>query len=151
MASSPLSGGETGVVGEAEQPSATGGGARSALISDLVSQLKHGEITKGELFTKLQQLQGAPPSATTSSSITGTALDTVFSHELQQTGNPQSPAFPGNPAFLPAELNEEASRSTAFSAAEESQAPAVGTKMVGNEAGAVGAAGIFTACDRQVS
>ncbi|CAM9879383.1 unnamed protein product, partial [Laminaria digitata] len=44
-------------------PSSSGGGAagagRSALISDLVAQLKRGEITKTDLFARLQHLQGA--------------------------------------------------------------------------------------------
>eukprot|EP00903_Cladosiphon_okamuranus_P016343 g15071.t1 len=35
-----------------------GGGGRSALISDLVAQLKRGDISKTELFSRLQQLQG---------------------------------------------------------------------------------------------
>lgn len=36
-----------------------GGAGRSALISELVAQLKRGEITKTDLFARLQQLQGA--------------------------------------------------------------------------------------------
>ncbi|CAM9794930.1 unnamed protein product, partial [Discosporangium mesarthrocarpum] len=42
---------------------------RSAIIAQLVTQLKHGSITKAELFTRLQKLQGpAKPDVLTSPS-----------------------------------------------------------------------------------
>lgn len=120
-----------------------GATGRSALISDLVAQLKRGEITKSELFAKLQHLQGAaptPPSTATPEASPG--------RSSQEDVHPTGTATPSieNPA--------------------DSQGVAVGhtNGPVGQGAMAAGAsftgdvdaaadtatAGFFTANDRQV-
>eukprot|EP00752_Nemacystus_decipiens_P018403 g16506.t1 len=70
-------GGTRGIVSggrEASGQRGGGGGGRSALISDLVAQLKRGDISKTELFSRLQQLQGpasVKAGAATSGSVGG--------------------------------------------------------------------------------
>lgn len=55
------SGSNSGITGGREAGKQRGGGGRSALISELVAQLKRGDISKAELFSRLQQLQGPTP------------------------------------------------------------------------------------------
>lgn len=56
--SAPRSAGSASIMSRSDSDSRVRGG-RSALISDLVAQLKRGDISKAELFARLQQLQGS--------------------------------------------------------------------------------------------
>lgn len=113
---------------------------RSALISDLVAQLKRGDITKTELFSRLQQFQGpvsAMASATAGSSagISASSTDGGGAAPSLRAGNTIEgggghQAFTGSPV------------ATALSG--ESSAGAAGVA-------AGGPAGFFSAYDRQVN
>ena len=120
------SGGNSGVSGgrEAGGQHGGGGGGRSALISDLVAQLKRGDISKTELFSRLQQLQG-PASAKAGTATSGSCAG----------------GADGAPANLPAGNAITAVGSTASSGA--SSVVAAGTT-------AAESAGFFSAYDRQV-
>lgn len=105
-----------------------GGGGRSALISDLVAQLKRGDITKAELFARLQQLQGSA-SATTSDAAgaeAGTPMETPLSNPTPLAGD--------------AVMGQASGVSPASS----------GASAMAAGASAAEAAGFFSANDRQV-
>lgn len=99
------------------------GGGRSALISDLVAQLKRGDITKTELFSRLQQLQG-PASVKAGAAASGSAA-----------------GADATPAYLSAGNALTAVGSTASSG---------GSLVVAAGATAAESAGFFSAYDRQV-
>ena len=110
----------------------TGGGGRSALISDLVAQLKRGDITKTELFSRLQQLQG-PQAGVTSKAAT----DGVDGASGSAAGGD---AVPGNTI---AAGGQHGSGSPETVTSGESSVTAAGKA-------AAESAGFFSAYDRQV-
>lgn len=125
-------------------PNSSGGGAgtgagRSALISDLVAQLKRGEITKTDLFARLQHLQGA--GATGTGSVAGAAS--------ARSPASSTNALPSLPSSLPAPA-------TAVAAGQASgNSPVASSGEYSVEAGdpreeVEEAAGFFSAVDRQV-
>lgn len=85
-------------------PKKASGSGRSALISDLVAQLKRGDITKAELFSRLQQLQGtgAPeaeagkPPAASGAKVVPTAGSVTLTGASPDTHDPPgiSPSLP---------------------------------------------------------
>lgn len=123
-------------------PNSSGGGegagaGRSALISDLVAQLKRGEITKTDLFARLQHLQGA--GATRMGVATGAAS--------AQSPASSTKALPSLPSSLPAPA--------AVAAGQASGASPTSSREYSVEAADPGgeveeAAGFFSAVDRQV-
>lgn len=124
------SGGNSGISGgrEAGGKRGGGGGGRSALISDLVVQLKRGDITKTELFSRLQQLQG-PASAKGGTATSGSA-----------GGADRADGVP---------VNLSAGNGNAITAVG-STASSGGSSVVAAGTTAAESAGFFSAYDRQV-
>lgn len=120
--------------GAAKQGSGSG---RSALISDLVAQLKQGDITKAELFSRLQRLQGSGAAPDTeaghSPADSGTKVATT-ADSVTPTGASPNIHDPHRPDPSPPE----------HSAAEAHASP-------GESAVVAESAGFFSAYDRQVS
>lgn len=115
-----------------------GGQGRSALISDLVSQLKRGDITKTELFSRLQQLQ-RPASAIAGS----TAGD--------RTGVSASVTYGGGAA--PVNLREGNVTAAVHQVTTGSLVATASSGDISVGAAGVaaaGSAGVFSAYDRQV-
>lgn len=100
-----------------------GGGGRSALISDLVAQLKRGDISKTELFSRLQQLQG--PASVKAGTATSGSVGGAY-------GAPANPSA-GNAIT-----------------AVGSTASSGGSSVVAAGTTAAESAGFFSAYDRQV-
>lgn len=121
------------------------GGGRSALISGLVAQLKRGDITKSELFSRLQQLQGpgVAVASTSTASATGSAISvSVAACASTSSAAPMTSHSAGNSAMQMGQHFSEASPPTTASSAQSS------AKAAG--AAAAEAAGFFSALDRQV-
>lgn len=142
--------------GERRVENTAGAGGRSALISDLVGQLKRGEITKPELFTKLQQLQGtSAPSSThqTSPVQNGQAQAHPWDEMQSSTESPtHSPgSVPVNGTNSPQAVGGLARFSGGESDAQAGEAGEATTATRGPLDGvATGTTGFFTAYDRQV-
>lgn len=112
-----------------------GGAGRSALISDLVAQLKRGEITKTDLFARLQKLQGA--------GVTGMGDAAGAASATAQSPASSTNAIPSIPGSLP----------VAGVVAGRDGGASLVSSAGGQEAADPGeeeAAGFFSAYDRQV-
>ncbi|CAM9320548.1 unnamed protein product [Ectocarpus sp. 12 AP-2014] len=108
-------------------------GGRSALISDLVAQLKRGDITKKELFSRLQQLQG--PASAAADPLVGAATSISTPASVSTTGSANTP-----PASASAVVGLETA---------EASPPA--TAIPGESPAAAGESAVFfSAHDRQV-
>lgn len=122
---------------------AVGATGRSAFISDLVAQLKRGEITKSELFAKLQHLQGSAPTPPSTATPEGSP-----GRSSQEDARPIGTATPSietaanSPGTAVGHTNGPAGQG----------AIAAGVPFAGNADAAAdtATAGFFTAHDRQV-
>lgn len=129
---------------------------RSALISDLVAQLKRGEITKPELFTKLQQLQGTyqPSLAPDLSPVQNGQAQAPPPGEAKSStqSSSHSPGFPSaNGTNSPQSVGGLARCSEEESDVQPGEARQATTAPRGYLDGvATGTTGFFTAYDRQV-
>ncbi|CAM9090747.1 unnamed protein product, partial [Hapterophycus canaliculatus] len=118
-------------------------GGRSALISDLVAQLKRGDITKTELFSRLQQLQG--PGSAAASLSTGSATDGARSVSVAASASTSAAPVANHRAENSVAQKGQPSRrvsppTTASSAVSSARAAG---------AAAAESAGFFSALDRQ--
>lgn len=120
------------------QPGAAGLG-RSALISDLVTQLKRGDITKTELFSRLQQFQG-PASAMAVATAGGSAG--ISASCTDGGGTAPANLLAGNVDDVAA-VDQALTGSPATASSGESSTGVAGVA-------AAGSAGFFSAYDRQV-
>lgn len=129
------SGGSTNNSDGGSGRSAGGGsvGGRSALISDLVAQLKRGDITKNELFSRLQQLQG--PSSAAAGSLVGVATSISTPASVSTTGSANIP-----PASESAVVGLETTEASPPATATSGESPAAAGES----------AVFFSAHDRQV-
>lgn len=122
---------------------------RSALISDMVAQLKRGDITKAELFERLQHLQGATIASGAADTTVATAT-TVFVERTAASGCRASPSDSGaHPTSVPGlgVMIEREFAGNSPSSSGELPAVAAGTAVA---AAATEAAVLFSAYDRQV-
>lgn len=139
------SGGNNGITGgrpSGGQREAAGLLGRSALISDLVAQLKRGDITKTELFSRLQQFQG--PASGVASAMAGSSAGISAS---STAGGGAAPSFrEGN---MIAAGGHQASTESPVATASSGESSVAAAAVAG--VAATGSAGFFSAYDRQVN